>query len=122
NIHEFIEKGLTEVLFGKPFKDQTGLEEDLKRGVIWFKVGNDKTIFNMPRAERRFSKLTTKQHNMMPPILKISDEDMAKGVSQPYQKIKKFYKGCLDLGNEYKQDQEVIDWIRRGHVSMHEMT
>ncbi|GJS64577.1 homeodomain-like protein [Tanacetum coccineum] len=55
NIHEFIEKGLTEVLFGKPFEDQTGLEEDLKRGVIWFKVRNDKTIFNMPHAERRFS-------------------------------------------------------------------
>ncbi|GKA55888.1 homeodomain-like protein [Tanacetum coccineum] len=111
-----LKKGLTEVLFGKRFKDQTGSEEDLKRGVIWFKVGNDKTIFSMPRAEKRFSKLTTKQHNMMPPILKISDKDMAKGVSKPYQKIKKFYKGFLDLGDEYKQDQEVIDWIRRGHV------
>ncbi|GKB90854.1 hypothetical protein Tco_0963126 [Tanacetum coccineum] len=116
DIHEFVEKGLTEVMFGKSFKDQTGLEENLKRGVILFKVGKNKTIFNMPREERIFNKLTTKQHYMMPPILKISDEDMAKGVSQPYEKIKKFYKGCLDLGNEYKQDKEVIDWIRRGHV------
>ncbi|GJR18482.1 homeodomain-like protein [Tanacetum coccineum] len=84
NIHEFVEKGLTEVMFGKPFKDHTRLEEDLKRGIIWFKIENDKNIFNMPRAERRFSKLTAKQHNMMPPILKISDEELAKGVSQPY--------------------------------------
>ncbi|GJX56249.1 hypothetical protein Tco_0286146 [Tanacetum coccineum] len=97
DIHEFVEKGLTEVMFGKSFKDQTGLEENLKRGVILFKVGKNKTIFNMPREERIFNKLTTKQHYMMPPILKISDEDMAKGVSQPYEKIKKFYKGCLDL-------------------------
>ncbi|GKB09180.1 hypothetical protein Tco_0837492 [Tanacetum coccineum] len=42
NICEFVEKGLTEVLFGKPFKDNTRSEEDLKRGVIWFKIGNDK--------------------------------------------------------------------------------
>ncbi|GKA09290.1 uncharacterized mitochondrial protein-like protein, partial [Tanacetum coccineum] len=110
----FVEKGLTKVLFGKPFKDITRLEEDLKGGVIWFEIGNDKTIFNMPRAERRFKKLTTKQHSMMPPILKTSNEDMAKGISQPYQKIRGFYKGCLELGHEYKQDQEMIDWIRNG--------
>ncbi|GJS33471.1 homeodomain-like protein [Tanacetum coccineum] len=108
DIHEFFEKGLTEVLFGKSFKDQTGLEEDLKRGVIWFKVRNDKTIFNMPRAERRFTKLTTKKHNMMPPILKSSDEDMVKGVSQPYEKIKKFYKGCLDLGSYNKTHNHAV--------------
>ncbi|GJX36419.1 hypothetical protein Tco_0247976 [Tanacetum coccineum] len=80
NICEFVEKELTEVLFGKPFKDNTGLEEDLKGGVIWFKIGNDKTIFNMPRAETRFRKLTTEHHSMMSPILKISNENMAKGI------------------------------------------
>nr|GEV26499.1 hypothetical protein [Tanacetum cinerariifolium] len=114
NICEFVEKGQTEALFGKPFKDNTGLEEDLKGGAIWFKIGNDKTIFNMPRAERRFRKLTTKHHSMMPPIVKISDEYMYKGKSQPYKKIREFYKGCLELGHEYKQDQDMIDWIKNG--------
>ncbi|GJS34781.1 retrovirus-related pol polyprotein from transposon TNT 1-94 [Tanacetum coccineum] len=32
-------------------------------------------------------------------------------------KIKEFYRGCLDLGDEYKEDQEVIDWIKWGHAS-----
>ncbi|GJU17184.1 DNA damage-inducible protein 1-like protein [Tanacetum coccineum] len=36
------------------------------------------------------------------------DEDKAKGISHPYQKIKEFYKGCLNLGEEYKQDLEVF--------------
>ncbi|GKD67624.1 hypothetical protein Tco_1321714 [Tanacetum coccineum] len=54
----------------------------------------------------------------MSPILKFSDEDKAKGISHPYQKIKQFYKGCLNLGEEYKQDLEVIDWIKRGHASV----
>ncbi|GJY71441.1 hypothetical protein Tco_0475144 [Tanacetum coccineum] len=53
NICEFVEKGLTEVLFGKPFKDNIGSGEDLKGGVIWFKIGNDRTIFNMPRAKKK---------------------------------------------------------------------
>ncbi|GJU44144.1 hypothetical protein Tco_1201410 [Tanacetum coccineum] len=116
-MNEFIEKGLTEVILGKPFKEKIGLEEDLSKGRIWFKIGDDKTIFNMPRAERRLSKLTTEQQNMISPILKISDEDKAKGISHPYQKIKEFYKGCLNLGEEYKQDLEVINWVKQGHAS-----
>ncbi|GKB16340.1 hypothetical protein Tco_0850263, partial [Tanacetum coccineum] len=109
NMNEFVEKGLTEVILGKPFKEKIGLEEDISKGRIWFKIGDDKTIFNMPRAERRLSKLTIEQQNIMSPILKISDKDKAKGISHPYQKIKEFYKGCLNLGEEYKQDLEVIE-------------
>ncbi|GKB50818.1 hypothetical protein Tco_0901571 [Tanacetum coccineum] len=122
NVNEFVEKGLAEVIFGKPFKEKIRLEEDISKGIIWFKIGDDKTIFNMPRAEKRLSKLTTKQQNLMSPILKISDEDKAKGISHPYQKIKEFYKDCLNLGEEYKQDLEVIDWIKQGHASVHELT
>ncbi|GJS39834.1 hypothetical protein Tco_0564877 [Tanacetum coccineum] len=116
NENKFVEKGLAEVIFDKPFKEKIRLEKDSK-GIIWFKIGDDKTIFNMHRAEKRLSKLTTKQQNLMSPILKISDEDKAKGISHPYQKIKEFYKDCLNLGEEYKQDLEVIDWIKRGHAS-----
>ncbi|GJS30652.1 hypothetical protein Tco_0491272 [Tanacetum coccineum] len=122
NVNEFVEKGLTEVLFDKPFKENIGLEEDINKGVLWFKIRDDKTIFNMPRAERKLGKLTTEQHNMMFPILKVYDEDKAKGVCHPFQKIKEFYRGCSNSGDEYKQDQEVIDWIKRGHASVHEMT
>ncbi|GJZ50523.1 DNA damage-inducible protein 1-like protein [Tanacetum coccineum] len=122
NVNEFVEKGLTVVIFGKPFKEKIGLEEDISKGILWFKIGKDKTIFNMPRAERRLSKLTTEQQNMMSPILKVSDENKAKGISHPYQKIKELYKGCLNLGEEYKQDLEVIGWIKREHASMHELT
>ncbi|GJU56082.1 hypothetical protein Tco_1229796 [Tanacetum coccineum] len=113
NVNEFVENGLTKDLFGKPFKEHIGLEEDINKGVLWFKIGNNMTIFNMPHAKRKFNKLTTEQHNMMSPILKVSDKDRANGVNQ------EFYKGCLDLGDEYKVDQEVIDRIKRGHASSH---
>ncbi|GJT56364.1 hypothetical protein Tco_0991418 [Tanacetum coccineum] len=112
NISEFVEKGLTEVLFGQPFKEQIGLVEDRGKGTLWFKIGNDKIIFHMPRAKKAFRKLTVKQHNSMGPLLKVSDEDKKKGIHKPEKKIKGFYRGCLSLGNEYKYDQEVVDWIR----------
>ncbi|GJX94142.1 hypothetical protein Tco_0348728 [Tanacetum coccineum] len=86
NVNEFVEKGLTEVLFGKPFKEDIGLEEDVNKGVLWFKIGDDKTIFNMPRVERKLNMLTTEQHNMMSPNFKVSDEDKAKGVFTLFRK------------------------------------
>ncbi|GJR63352.1 retrovirus-related pol polyprotein from transposon TNT 1-94 [Tanacetum coccineum] len=112
NISEFLEKGLTEVLFGQPFKEQIGLVEDQGKGTLWFKIGNDKILFHMPRAEKAFRKLTVKQHNSIGPLLKVSDEDKKKGIHKPERKIKGFYRGCLSLGDEYKFDQEVMDWIQ----------
>ncbi|GJY96820.1 hypothetical protein Tco_0513730 [Tanacetum coccineum] len=79
SINKLIEKGPTEVLFRKPFKENIGLEDDINKGVLWFKIGDDKTIFNMPHAKRKLGKLTTEQHNMMSLILKVSDKDKAKG-------------------------------------------
>ncbi|GKC93926.1 homeodomain-like protein [Tanacetum coccineum] len=75
NISEFMEKGLTKVLFGQPFNKQIGLVEDRGKGTLWFKIGNDKTIFYMPRAKKAFRKQTVKQHNSMGPLLKVSDKD-----------------------------------------------
>nr|GEZ40873.1 hypothetical protein [Tanacetum cinerariifolium] len=43
------------------------------------------------------------------------------GNSHPYQKLKGFYKGVLNLGPEYIRDEKMFEWITRGHVSMHEM-
>ncbi|GKA46884.1 putative reverse transcriptase, RNA-dependent DNA polymerase [Tanacetum coccineum] len=92
--------------------EQIGLVEDRGKGTLWFKIGDDKIIFHMPRAEKAFRKLTVKQHNSMGTLLKVSNEDKKKGIHKPEKKIKGFYRGCLSLGNEYKYDQEVIDWIQ----------
>ncbi|GKE50338.1 hypothetical protein Tco_1481596, partial [Tanacetum coccineum] len=74
-----------------PFKEKVGLEEDITMGVLWFKIENDKTIFNMPHAEKRLCKLTTEQHNMMSPILKVSDEDKANEVLSEGNEIRGYF-------------------------------
>ncbi|GJW58990.1 putative reverse transcriptase, RNA-dependent DNA polymerase [Tanacetum coccineum] len=89
-----------------------GLVEDRDKGTLWFKINNDKIIFHMPRAKKAFRKLTVKQQNSMGPLLKVSDEDKKRGIHKPEKNIKGFYRGCLSLGNEYKFDQDVIDWIQ----------
>nr|GEU56902.1 hypothetical protein [Tanacetum cinerariifolium] len=48
NINDIMEKGLTEVLFGQPFEEHVGIIDDRVNGVLWFKIKDDKTIFNMP--------------------------------------------------------------------------
>ncbi|GJW98444.1 hypothetical protein Tco_0180252 [Tanacetum coccineum] len=48
----------------------------------------------------------------MGPLLKVSDEDKKRGILKHEKKIKAFYRGCLSLVNEYKFDQDVVDWIQ----------
>nr|GEU50075.1 retrovirus-related Pol polyprotein from transposon TNT 1-94 [Tanacetum cinerariifolium] len=121
DVIEFIKKGLTEILLGRPFKDSSGLEESVMEGLVWFKIRDGKTIFQMPRVISRFHHLSAKQCNMMAPILRISDKDKANGFDHAYKKIKEFYKGCLQLSDEYKRDEKVTEWITHGHASVHDM-
>ncbi|GKA82591.1 hypothetical protein Tco_0789339 [Tanacetum coccineum] len=45
DVSNFIERRLTEVLLGRPFKDSTEYKENTMDGLVWFANGNDKTIF-----------------------------------------------------------------------------
>ncbi|GJZ20148.1 hypothetical protein Tco_0556738 [Tanacetum coccineum] len=51
----------------------------------------------------------------------VSEEDKMNGISHPYQKLKGFYKGVLNLGPDYIRDAKMEEWLTRGHISVHEM-
>ena len=121
DVSEFVEDGLTGVILGSPFKAISGLGEDAKQGIVWLQYGNDKTIFRMPRVVKNFKHLNFKQLSRMRPLLELSDEDKANGYKYPHQKIKKFYTSCLMLGDEYKKDLGLIEWIQHGGGHVHEM-
>ncbi|GJY22384.1 hypothetical protein Tco_0396042 [Tanacetum coccineum] len=42
-----------------------------------------------------------------------SKEDKMKGISHPYQKLKGFYKGVLNLGSNYIRDAKIKEWLTR---------
>ncbi|GKB70093.1 hypothetical protein Tco_0931505 [Tanacetum coccineum] len=91
------DKGMGDVIFGKPFLGEVGIKA------------------------RRFKHHTNKQCKKIPPLLKVSDEDKKNEISHPYQKLKGFYKGVLNLGPDYIRDAKTEEWLPRGHISMHEM-
>ncbi|GJW97306.1 RNA-directed DNA polymerase, eukaryota, reverse transcriptase zinc-binding domain protein [Tanacetum coccineum] len=88
DIEKYIEIGLSEVVMGKPFKDLTHLDDDC-RYHQWSKV---------------------------PPLLVLSDGDKISELKYPYEKYKWMYKGCLKLGPEYQIDEDMKEWLTRGHV------
>ncbi|GKB52597.1 putative reverse transcriptase domain-containing protein [Tanacetum coccineum] len=51
----------------------------------------------------------------------VSEDDKKNGISHPYQKLKKFYIGVLNLGPEFIRDPSMEEWLTRRHVSVHEM-
>ncbi|GJZ39584.1 hypothetical protein Tco_0586147 [Tanacetum coccineum] len=51
----------------------------------------------------------------------VSEEDKMNGISHPYQNLKEFYKGVLNLGTDYIRDAKMEEWLTRGHISVHEM-
>ncbi|GJU33945.1 hypothetical protein Tco_1182299 [Tanacetum coccineum] len=51
----------------------------------------------------------------------VSAHDKLHGILHPYQKLKRFYKGVLNLGPEYIRDAKIEELLTRGHVSIHEM-
>ncbi|GJX11712.1 putative reverse transcriptase domain-containing protein [Tanacetum coccineum] len=54
-------------------------------------------------------------------IILVSEEDKWNEISHPYQKLKRFYKGVLDLGPKYIRDTKKEELVTRGYSSVHEM-
>ncbi|GKE39245.1 hypothetical protein Tco_1462650, partial [Tanacetum coccineum] len=48
-------------------------------------------------------------------------KDKMNGTSHPYQKLKGFYKGVLNLGSDYIRDAKMEEWLTCGHINVHEM-
>ncbi|GKA60666.1 hypothetical protein Tco_0760073 [Tanacetum coccineum] len=83
--------------------------------------GDDEVTYQMVRSHPRFINLTNEQCNKIPPLLRVSEEDEKNGISHAYQKLKRFYKGVLNLGPDYIRHAKMEEWLTRGHMSVHEM-
>ncbi|GJR68680.1 hypothetical protein Tco_0014745 [Tanacetum coccineum] len=87
------DEGIGNVIFGKPFLREVGIKTRWFEGMITIYNGNES----------------------------VSDEDKKNGISHPYQKLKGFYKGVLNLGLDYIRDAKTEEWLIREHISVHEM-
>ncbi|GJR73957.1 hypothetical protein Tco_0086322 [Tanacetum coccineum] len=115
------DEGMGDVIFGEPFLREVGIKARRFEGMITIYNGNESVTYQMVRSHPRFKHHTNEQCNKIPPLLKVSDEDKKNGISHPYQKLKGFYKGVLNLGPDYIRDAKTEEWLTRGHISVHEM-
>ncbi|GJU26225.1 hypothetical protein Tco_1164846 [Tanacetum coccineum] len=120
DMNAYRDEGMGDVIFGEPFFREVGINSKWFEGMIIIHNGNEEVTYQMVRSHPRFKHHTNEQCNKIPPLLKVSKEDMMNGISYSYQKLKSFYKGVLNLGPEYVRDVEMKEWLTRGHISVHE--
>ncbi|GJV88610.1 putative reverse transcriptase domain-containing protein [Tanacetum coccineum] len=93
NMDDYRDEGMGDVIFGEPFLREVRIKTKRFKGIITLYNGDDE----------------------------VSEEDKMNGISHPYQKLKGFYKGVLNLGPDYIRDAKMEEWLTRGHISVHEM-
>ncbi|GJR81825.1 putative reverse transcriptase domain-containing protein [Tanacetum coccineum] len=121
NMDTYRDKEMGDVIFGESFLREVGIKTRRFEGMITIYNGDDEVTYQMVRSHLRFKHHTNVQCNKIPPLLKVSEEDKNNGISHPYQKLKGFYKGVLNLGPDYIRDAKMEEWLTRGHISVHEM-
>ncbi|GJT20434.1 hypothetical protein Tco_0890371 [Tanacetum coccineum] len=100
------DEGIGDVIIGELFLNEIGIKVIRFEEMITIYNGDDEVTYQMVRSHPRFKHHTNEQCNKIPPLLKVSEEDKMKGISHSYQKLKKFYKGVLNLGptlSEFRQ-------------------
>ncbi|GJS00028.1 hypothetical protein Tco_0316536 [Tanacetum coccineum] len=115
------DEGIGDVIVGEPFLREVGIKAKQFDGMITIYNGNDEVTYQMVRSHPRFKNHTNEQCNKIPPLLKVSEKDEKNGISHAYQKLKRFYKGVLNLGPDYIRNAKMEEWLTRGHISVHEM-
>ncbi|GJU60840.1 hypothetical protein Tco_1238606 [Tanacetum coccineum] len=121
NMDGYRDQDMGDVIVGEPFCKASCVEARRFDGLITIHNGNDNVTYQMARSYPRFRHLSNAQCKKIKPLLKVSWHDKLDGILHSYQKLKRFYKGILNLGPKYIRDAKMEEWLTRGHVSVHEM-
>nr|GEV33206.1 hypothetical protein [Tanacetum cinerariifolium] len=100
-----IDHDLGSVVFEKLFIEATGIMYDMEEGTITFEKDIEKFVFKMPHKMDMFEHIDFMdiKTDRIPPFAIQSDDDNIK---------KTYYSNSLDLGPEYKHDENVYRTIR----------
>ncbi|GKD73041.1 putative reverse transcriptase domain-containing protein [Tanacetum coccineum] len=117
----YLDEGMGDVVVGEPFCKVSCVETRRFDGIITIHDEDNSVTYQMVRSNLRFKHLTNEQCNKIPPLLKVSEHDKMNRISHPYQKLKGFYKGVLNLELDFIRDPNMEEWLTRGHISVHEI-
>ncbi|GJU83136.1 hypothetical protein Tco_1285501 [Tanacetum coccineum] len=111
----YLDEGTGEVVAGKPFCEVSCVETKRFDGMITIHGEDESVTCQMVRSHSRFKHHTNVQCNKIPPLLKVSEQDVMNGISHSYQKLKGFYKRVLNLGPKYIRDAKTEEWLTHGY-------
>nr|GEX84762.1 homeodomain-like protein [Tanacetum cinerariifolium] len=120
DIDAYRDERMSVVIFSEPFLREVAINAKRFEGMITIYNGNESVTYQMV-SHLRFKHHTNEQCNKISQLLKESKEDKMNGISHPYQKLKGFYKGVLNLGPDYIRDEKMEEWLTHRHVSVHAM-
>lgn len=100
---------LSQVVFGKPFVDESRLVYDEENGTIRFGNKTNRITYRMPNRMKEFRFVPRFDMDNISAFEDINEEDKVKGMDYVYEKKSLFYKDCLALGPKYKVDKECAD-------------
>ncbi|GKC81578.1 hypothetical protein Tco_1137295 [Tanacetum coccineum] len=89
-------EGMSDVIFGEPILREVGINAKRFEGMITIYNGNEEVTYQMMRSHMRFKHHTNEQCNKIPPLLKVSEEDMMNG-SRTRTKSSRVSTGGLEL-------------------------
>ncbi|GJV20704.1 retrovirus-related pol polyprotein from transposon TNT 1-94 [Tanacetum coccineum] len=75
------DEDMGDVIFGEPFLREVGINARRFNGMITIYNGNDEVTYQMVRSHPRFRHHINEQCNKIPPLLKVSEDDMMNGIS-----------------------------------------
>ncbi|GKC50143.1 putative reverse transcriptase domain-containing protein [Tanacetum coccineum] len=101
DMDHYLDEGMGEVVVVEPFCKVSCVETRRFDGIITIHDEDDNVTYQMVRSNPRFKHHTNEQCNKIPPLLKVSEQDKMNGISHPYQKLKSFYKGVLNLEPDF---------------------
>ncbi|GJW08099.1 putative reverse transcriptase domain-containing protein [Tanacetum coccineum] len=87
------DEGMGDVIFGEPFLKEVGINAKWFERIITIYNDNEEVTYQMVRSHPRFKHHANEQCNKIPPLLKVSEENIMNEISHSYQKLKSFYKG-----------------------------
>ncbi|GKD60852.1 retrovirus-related pol polyprotein from transposon TNT 1-94 [Tanacetum coccineum] len=121
NMDGYQDQDMRDIILEEPFCKASCVKENRFDRLITIHNGSGNVTYQMARSHPRFKHLSNAQCNKIKPFLKVNLHDNLNGISHPYQKLKGFYKGVLNLGPEYIRDAKIEEWLKREHISVHEM-
>ncbi|GJU14388.1 putative reverse transcriptase domain-containing protein [Tanacetum coccineum] len=78
------DEGMGNVIFGEPFLREVRINAKRFEGMIIIHNGNDEVTYQIEQSHLRFKHHTNEQCNKIPPLIKVSKEDMMNGILHSY--------------------------------------